>query len=478
MGTDWQRVTRPSRLGLTAGDIGLEPPKDIEPGAWFLGPNGENVEEMAALLGEALRDHAAARAAYGQAFGHDDPPFIPQDMHTEKRFTDTIESIRQNLARLSAKMRASTPMSSYRNKSHMNWDITMPGALGYFAAMMFNANNVAPEASPVTTVLELETGKDLCKMLGFGGGKRAPEPWGHITCDGSIANTEAMWEVGRRGSVTIDARHLTVRLGDGRFAELLDLEPWELVNLPNEVILDLPRRLEDERGLDKRVVKAALDTYGLQALGMVRFHAEVLQGLSPGIVIVPATAHYSWDKGVTILGLGKQALRHVPVDLEARMSVPHLRRVLDACLEEELPVIQVVAVAGSTAESAVDPIDAISGLRAEYAYKGLSFTLHADAAWGGYFRTMLIGPKGGDTIAPADPLSAHVTTQLTALERCDTITQTTCHPRGSTGSKGRNPARRRRAWRCRTRPSRSTGRATACCSAPASSMRNASTRAW
>jgi glutamate/tyrosine decarboxylase-like PLP-dependent enzyme len=76
----------------------------------------------------------------------------------------------------------------------MNWDLTMPGMLGYFAAMLYNQNNVALEASPVTAQLEQEVGKDLCKMLGFDTSEDNPTPpWGHVTCDGSVANLEAMW---------------------------------------------------------------------------------------------------------------------------------------------------------------------------------------------------------------------------------------------------------------------------------------------
>lgn len=67
--------------------------------------------------------------------------------------------------------------------------------------MLYNPNNVAPEASPLTTLIEYEVGQDLCEMLGF---KRQPADqnadqadgpygWGHITCGGSIANLESMW---------------------------------------------------------------------------------------------------------------------------------------------------------------------------------------------------------------------------------------------------------------------------------------------
>lgn len=48
----------------------------------------------------------------------------------------------------------------------------------------------------------------------------------------------------------------------------------------------------------------------------------------------------------------------------------------------------------------MDPLTSILALRKKYQAKGLSFVVHADAAWGGYFCTML--PKD---YHPGDPLS-------------------------------------------------------------------------
>jgi len=142
-----------------------------------------------------------------------------------------------------------------------------------------------------------------------------------------------------------------------------------------------------------------------------------------GVVLVPATAHYSWNKGVAILGLGARTLQTVDVDVDARLSVPHLRETLDACFNAKIPVIQLVAVAGSTAESAVDPLEDIIKARQDFQRRGLSMTLHADAAWGGYFASTLHAPKSGpDTMTPVEKLSPHVMAQLRALRHTDTIT--------------------------------------------------------
>ena len=100
------------------------------------------------------------------------------------------------------RLRGSVPFFSYRYQAHMLWDVTLPAVLGYLAAILYNQNNVAAEASPVTTQLEMEVGRDLCahaRVHGSAGRRRSRAtassvvPWGHITCDGSVANIESMW---------------------------------------------------------------------------------------------------------------------------------------------------------------------------------------------------------------------------------------------------------------------------------------------
>jgi hypothetical protein len=120
----------------------------------------------------------------------------------------------------------------------------------------------------------------------------------------------------------------------------------------------------------------------------------------------------------------------VPVDADARMNVSELRRILDRCLEEERPVYTVVAVIGSTEESAIDPIKDVLALRKEFRNKGLEFTVHADAAWGGYHASVVRDdfdmpePLAGFKAVPppAMPLSRYVTEQFGVLGDADSIT--------------------------------------------------------
>src|SRR5690606_36899881 len=82
-------------------------------------------------------------------------------------------------------------------------------------------------------------------------------------------------------------------------------------------------------------------------------------------------------------------------------------------------------------ESAVDPLKEILAIRDEYRGKGLEFALHADAAWGGYYKTML---NSSDETNPAFfklidqtkmaslPMSQYVKEQYMVLQLVDSIT--------------------------------------------------------
>ena len=55
--------------------------------------------------------------------------------------------------------------------------------------MMYNPNNVTLEASPLTTVAEIEVGLQLCKLFGFNinpDNQTSPTSWGHVTCGGYV----------------------------------------------------------------------------------------------------------------------------------------------------------------------------------------------------------------------------------------------------------------------------------------------------
>lgn len=113
---------------------------------------------------------------------------------------------------------------------------------------------------------------------------------------------------------------------------------------------------------------------------------------------------------------------------------------LQECVENEQAVYAVVAIIGSTEEGAVDRLSHILALRQRFQAEGLSFLVHADAAWGGYFATMLprdlmdmpsepgiaIPPEGVDAgpegFVPDLSLKVETQEDLMALKYADSIT--------------------------------------------------------
>lgn len=63
-----------------------------------------------------------------------------------------------------------------------------------------------------------------------------------------------------------------------------------------------------------------------------------------------------------------------------------------------------------------------------FSAKGLTFTVNADAAWGGYFMTMLtrqstvMEKKDSESYVPACSLSVHTIRQLEQIHKADTVT--------------------------------------------------------
>ena len=427
----------------TAWDEYLKPVKlhgrcEPAPEAWFLGAKGENKDLLLELVHLAIDSHCDAR----NDFHPDDPSYLTDKERASPQYRNATAAMRREAGALFELLQKSAPVYSLRHQGHMLWDQALPATVGYFGAMLYNQNNVAAEASPVTTVLEIQVGNDLCRMLGLSEsqqpGQEPITPWGHITCDGSVANIESLWAarnakffaVALRAALREDtrlaaARHVQVKLLNGEHAQLVDLSTWTLLNLALDEVVALPRALE-RYGIEPAILTEAMRAFSLQSVGMVEFTSRFLDDVPEGpIAIVPATRHYSWPKGAALLGLGQKNIRTVRVDDQARMDIDDLRAILERCFESHVPVISVVAVIGSTEESAVDPLEQILELRETYRKKGLDFAIHCDAAWGGYFNSMLIddddGPVPVDAV-PDFPMSEYVQRQYRALRRADSIT--------------------------------------------------------
>ncbi|KAH7911139.1 pyridoxal phosphate-dependent transferase [Hygrophoropsis aurantiaca] len=321
--------------------------------------------------------------------------------------------------------------------------------LGYIAALMHNPNNISPDSAPYTSHLEYVVGQQLCGMIGYPvepvhgtGIDDEISAWGHITSGGTVANLESMWaarnckflplslkwasEVGH--PLNAISSMFKIVLCTGTTKPLSNCSPWELLNLTSDEIITLRVRLSRDFGFSGTYVQEVLDPYLISTTGKQVLEAHFDIKLPPQYLI-SQSMHYSWPKSAGLAGIGEENIVGVPLAYTGRMDVDALDNLLSACLRNQQAVYAVVAIIGTTEQGLVDPISSILTLRQKYQALGLSFLIHADAAWGGYFTSLLRHPptSGLDHPAPGahDPtlaLSERTEYELEHLRYTDSIT--------------------------------------------------------
>jgi glutamate/tyrosine decarboxylase-like PLP-dependent enzyme len=366
--------------------------------AWFLGPRAENAELLERLVVESLRDHVFWRRNY-----HPEDGFTIRESDKRREgYEDAVATLTQELLGLLAELKRDVPVFSGRYKGHMIAEQTIAAQVGWFATMLYNPNNIAVDISPVTTRLEGEVATQLAAMIGYD----PATSWGHLTSGGTIANFEAFWlargvrylPVAAAGAAAELELTLPVRLADGSRAELARLSLWQLLNIPNPATLDLWDALwaaAPRPEITRALANHALATIGYQEYSR-RLAFEYGDPLPAGVVLVAATAHYSWEKIVRALGIGSNQLVHVPVDSRFRMDPEALWERVRALAGRRQPILACVSVCGTTEESAVDRLDEVLEVRARAERElGVTFHLHSDACYGGYAAAVTRAADGG-----------------------------------------------------------------------------------
>ncbi len=361
--------------------------KDGSFSAWFIGPKAENSSIFNTTIRRITEDHEYWRRNYFP----EDGVVITSDMRrTHSHWNDRFED---RLQELLAALKADFPFQSPRYAAHMLAEQTIPAITGYYAGMLYNPNNVSEEAAPVTLRLEREAGAMIAEMLGYD----PAVSWSHLTSGGTIANLEALW-------VARTTRYLPFVLRD--IARQMELDT-ELAGATDNQLLRIPpsralwQMLEvfdlvadrRERGVMDFIQAYRMSDYNVARVGMAALLSRIK---SQPLILAPETHHYCLAKILDLLGLGRDALRIIPVDSRFRMREEGLVDVLHEADKTSSHILAVVTVAGSTEEGAVDPIHRLVELRTRREEEDKSsFWLHADAAYGGYLRTAMVPERVG-----------------------------------------------------------------------------------
>jgi aromatic-L-amino-acid decarboxylase len=153
--------------------------------------------------------------------------------------------------------------------------------------------------------------------------------------------------------------------------------------------------------------------------------------------------HSSVEKAAITLGIGQAGLRKISCDADYRMDPRALARAIDEDREGGWRPICVVATAGTTSSTSIDPVAAIANVCEQ---EGL--WLHVDAAYGGSFAvvpemrwvvegsdradSLVINPQGASSCRSTEVLYCR---QMDVLRRAFVSCRSTCGPTRATKSR-------------------------------------------
>jgi aromatic-L-amino-acid/L-tryptophan decarboxylase len=132
-------------------------------------------------------------------------------------------------------------------------------------------------------------------------------------------------------------------------------------------------------------------TANLVALGAARQWAYEQIGIDPAVegvggrdgtaprptVYSSEQVHHTINRSAAVLGLGRSAMRIVPVTSDLTMDVPALRKQIAGDVAAGYLPVAIVGIAGTTDTGVVDPLDDIAEVAAEF-----GTWLHVDGAYG------------------------------------------------------------------------------------------------
>ncbi|KAH9020611.1 pyridoxal phosphate-dependent transferase [Lactarius hengduanensis] len=230
------------------------------------------------------------------------------------------------------------------------------------------------------------------------------------------------------------AAHFRIRLCTGKEKLFAECDTWELLNLAPDEAVSLTTRISETFGLSTPALQAVLNNYLIQTTGKddLEKHFGIEQ---PPQYLCRRTTHYSWAKGTAseaITGIGSTNITRVPVDEQARIDCQALDTLLTECVKHHRAMYAIVVNMGTTEHGSVDPLSEILALRRKYQQQGLSFLIHASAAWGGYFTSMLVPNPDltGSESHQDDPtlfVNAHTVNELRHLRHADSPTRVATH---------------------------------------------------
>ena len=146
-----------------------------------------------------------------------------------------------------------------------------------------------------------------------------------------------------------------------------------------------------------RLLKADGEFKGIAQQGLHR--ALKHYGYDDLAILVSERGHYSLGKTADLLGIGREQIIKVPTTANNRVDVQAMAEIADNLARDNIKVMAIVGVAGTTETGSIDPLPELAALSQK-----LGCHFHVDAAWGGAtllsqkYRHLLDGVELADSI--------------------------------------------------------------------------------
>ncbi|QIR14111.1 pyridoxal-dependent aspartate 1-decarboxylase PanP [Shewanella aestuarii] len=146
-----------------------------------------------------------------------------------------------------------------------------------------------------------------------------------------------------------------------------------------------------------RVLKADGDFKGVGREGMLK--ALRHYGYDDLAILVSERGHYSLGKSADLLSIGRDNIISIATDANNKVDVAAMRQAAQKLAKNNIKVMAIVGVAGTTETGNIDPLTELAQLAQE-----LDCHFHVDAAWGGAsllsnkYRHLLTGIELADSV--------------------------------------------------------------------------------
>jgi glutamate/tyrosine decarboxylase-like PLP-dependent enzyme len=365
--------------------------------SYFLGPKSENASWVRAEF-QAILEHWFG---WRRSLFQDDPSPLDEDRRLSADFLGEREIIAQQLRELREMLCSEVPKYTPRYVGHMVSEVSLPALFGHFAALLHNPNNTSREVARVGGKIEDEAIEMLAAMVGFDPAKAQ----GHFTGGGTVANFEAVW----RARYRVD-HFLSLALCIAE-RDNTPLDAFKAAHIGW-------RRFEsvcESSCVTEQELRAASGVLGNPYEYAERMSAATGRPWRGPVLITPGNKHFSWRKAANIFGLGESSFWNAPLDREGRLDLGGFADLVSRARDEGRPILSVVSVAGTTEAGEIDPVDGLCDLLDDYRADGIDIWHHVDAAYGGFFCSML-GGQAEKSLVPARASA------LRAIRRSDSVT--------------------------------------------------------